>query len=472
MKWKANAVKQTQKNMNIKKHLCLVVIYIPLLLHAQEEEKGIKWTTGLSWEQVKQKAKQENKYIFMDCYATWCGPCKKMDKETYPDEKVGELVNEKFIAVKVQMDSTKDDAEPIRKWYPTVKEINKNYSIPGYPTYLFFSPDGELVHQDLGYKPVKDFVSLLSDALNPSTQLGTIMEQYKAGNLIPSSLGKVALAEKKIGKKELADSIARKYKAEFLDKLNDADLFTKENIQFATDEFYSLMWNEGTKGRFFDFFFHNTTLVDSLFGKGFAEGRIKNIITKEEMNSKLFNGDTVTTQNPNWESLRKEIASKYGNEYAEQIVSAYQSPFYLYVKNWKKWADLFDDQIKKYPPQKGSKNFGGWGEDSWTLNSNAWTVFQSCNDRIILFRALKWSKLCIKIKKQEGGNYDDYLDTKANLLYKLGRKKKAIKVEDQALHMDAEYAKKKNKQHGDDFLEQSQTLKKMKAGVPTWPIQK
>src|SRR5689334_7898174 len=39
---------------------------------------GVQWTTGLSWEQVKQKAQLEKKYIFLDCLATWCGPCKMM----------------------------------------------------------------------------------------------------------------------------------------------------------------------------------------------------------------------------------------------------------------------------------------------------------------------------------------------------------------------------------------------------------
>ena len=52
---------------------------------------GIKWVTGLSWEQVLTKAKTENKFIFVDCYATWCGPCKVMDKDVYPNDTVGDL---------------------------------------------------------------------------------------------------------------------------------------------------------------------------------------------------------------------------------------------------------------------------------------------------------------------------------------------------------------------------------------------
>lgn len=452
------------------KRLMLLTMLMPLLTLAQmqPDNKGIQWTTGLTWGQVKEKAKQENKFIFMDCYATWCGPCKAMDKEIYPDEKVGVLVNENFIAVKVQMDSTANDIEPIRKWYPSVKEIKTRYTIPGYPAFLFFSPEGELVHQDVGFKPVKDFVALVNDALDPSTQLTNIMEQYRTGKLSPSSLGKAALAEKKLGNRELADSIARNYKAEFLDKLPDSALFTKENIHFLADEFYLLMWEEGTKGKFFNFFFHYPKWVDSLFGKEFAESRIRNIITKYEINPKLLDGKKVITQHPDWESLRKSIASKYGNEYAEQVVTEYQPGFYLLAGNWQKWADLFEEKIRKISLQKGGKHLGYFSDD-WNLNNNAWIVFEKCNERSILLKALKWSELAIKLKGTDPG-IDGYLDTKANLLYKLGKHKQAIKIEKRALQLDTEFAQKEGKEKGNDFEEFSGNIQKMEDGIPTWKI--
>ena len=42
----------------------------------ESENSGIQWAKGLAWQQIRQKAKKENKYIFVDCYATWCGPCR------------------------------------------------------------------------------------------------------------------------------------------------------------------------------------------------------------------------------------------------------------------------------------------------------------------------------------------------------------------------------------------------------------
>ncbi len=66
------------------------------------EIPGIKFQSGLNWEQVKEKARNENRYIFIDCYATWCGPCKKMDKEVYTSENVGNIFNKNFISIKLQ----------------------------------------------------------------------------------------------------------------------------------------------------------------------------------------------------------------------------------------------------------------------------------------------------------------------------------------------------------------------------------
>src|SRR5205807_219920 len=99
---------QKNKNKNMKRLLCSLIMYLPLLILAQENT-GIKWTEGLTWEQVKEKAKKENKYIFLDCFATWCGPCKLMDKEIYTNDTVGSYFNDKFISVKVQMDKAKND---------------------------------------------------------------------------------------------------------------------------------------------------------------------------------------------------------------------------------------------------------------------------------------------------------------------------------------------------------------------------
>ena len=62
--------------------------------------QGIQFETS-SWKEVLQKAKQENKLIFVDLYTTWCGPCKKMAAETFPQQVVGDYFNKNFVNYKI-----------------------------------------------------------------------------------------------------------------------------------------------------------------------------------------------------------------------------------------------------------------------------------------------------------------------------------------------------------------------------------
>lgn len=126
----------------MKQFLYLFVI-MPFLARTQvtqtifkKAEGGIHWTEELIWEQVKAKARSEKKYIFVDCYASWCGPCKLMDKNVYTNEKIGKIANEKLIAVKIQFDSTSDDQAALY-WFSVGNMLRNKYKIAGYPTFSF-----------------------------------------------------------------------------------------------------------------------------------------------------------------------------------------------------------------------------------------------------------------------------------------------------------------------------------------------
>ena len=43
------------------------------------------------------KAKKEGKMVFLDCYTSWCGPCKMMANKIFPTQEVGDFMNPKFV---------------------------------------------------------------------------------------------------------------------------------------------------------------------------------------------------------------------------------------------------------------------------------------------------------------------------------------------------------------------------------------
>lgn len=191
---------------------------------------GIQWTSGLTWEQVKQKAKQEDKFIFLDCFATWCSPCHQMDKDVYPDEEVGKAVNDKFISVKVQIDKTAYDNDMVKKWYNDAARIEKNYTITAFPTFLFFSPDGKPLHRAIGYREPAQFISLTVDALNPQKQYYALLNNYKTGTIDTSELKGLARALRSLGG-DLAANMA----IEYLTRIPKKEISKPDNLNLMME---------------------------------------------------------------------------------------------------------------------------------------------------------------------------------------------------------------------------------------------
>ncbi|MES2446847.1 MAG: thioredoxin domain-containing protein [Bacteroidota bacterium] len=114
------------------------------------------------WSTVLAKAKKENKIIFLDAYATWCGPCKQMDSEVYTDKASADYYNANFINVKYDMEKGEGPMLAVK------------YAVTAYPYLLFINADGALLHKGIGYKPVSDFVKLGQTAKEATSQYYTL----------------------------------------------------------------------------------------------------------------------------------------------------------------------------------------------------------------------------------------------------------------------------------------------------------
>ena len=80
------------------------LILLPLLLFAllckAQGEQGITFFKG-SFNEALAEAKKQNKPLFVDFYATWCVPCKRMAKEVFTLPEVGEYFNSRFISLQI-----------------------------------------------------------------------------------------------------------------------------------------------------------------------------------------------------------------------------------------------------------------------------------------------------------------------------------------------------------------------------------
>lgn len=108
-------------------------------------EEGIKFVES-NWAVAKAAAKKQNKLIFLDAYTTWCGPCKMLKRNTFPDKAAGEFFNKNFINVALDME--KGDG-------PTVAQL---YNVNAYPTLIIADGDGNMVTYTKGYIDAKQLI--------------------------------------------------------------------------------------------------------------------------------------------------------------------------------------------------------------------------------------------------------------------------------------------------------------------------
>lgn len=111
-----------------------------------QSKAGINFETK-NLEEAKKLAQQENKLIFIDLYTTWCGPCKLMKKNTFPNPELGDFFNKNFISLYI--DAEKEG-----------KELVNKFKIVNFPSFLFLDENGELVQYDYGYYNAKQFLNV------------------------------------------------------------------------------------------------------------------------------------------------------------------------------------------------------------------------------------------------------------------------------------------------------------------------
>lgn len=425
---------------------------------------GIEWARDLSWDQIKEKAKRENKYIFLDCFATWCGPCKLMDKNVYINDTVGEFYNQRFISVKVQMDRTKNDNAHVQRWYNDAIDINKAFRIEAYPTFIYLSPEGVLVNKERGYKGVNDFISLAEIAVKPGrvyedpyAEYDRLIEDYKKGVMHYDRMVymvKVALDFDTAN----ASKLIKTY-TDHLSAITPGARYTKDNIQFWSLFIFS------TESRTFQFFYKDGDKIDKVMNqKGYAAGMVDKAIMTEIVIPFLKEQNKNTSigmsgmyvggkglkpdySEADWSKLREILRKKFNGIVAGRNMLAARVEWYKRHRNAEAVVSYSLTQFKKYPPPPK--------KIEWRMNDIAWSAFEDINDFALINKVIRSAT---KVVKQTSNCF--LLDSYANLLYKVGRKEEAISWEQKAIAM----AK-------DPFAEgYRDILKQMNKGEPTYGV--
>ena len=112
-----------------------------------DKKEAIKFHKG-TWKEALALAKKEKKLIFLDIYATWCGPCKRLKSTTFLNRTVGNYFNSNFINVSLDGETGEGAI------------LAQKYSITGYPSLFFINAEGNVISKGDGYMDAAELLKL------------------------------------------------------------------------------------------------------------------------------------------------------------------------------------------------------------------------------------------------------------------------------------------------------------------------
>lgn len=176
--------------------------------------QGIRFFEG-EWKAALEEAKKQDKIIFVDAYAEWCGPCKAMAKNVFPNEAVGDFYNKNFISMQIDME------------HGMGLEFAKEYPVSAYPTLFFINSEGKIVHRVMGAQSVDALISIGKKVLGMDDKSKDYAVEYEKGNREPNLVLKYIRALNKSGKSSL--KVANEYLRA------QKDLTTPENLKIILE---------------------------------------------------------------------------------------------------------------------------------------------------------------------------------------------------------------------------------------------
>ena len=305
--------------------------------------QGIDFHKG-TWKEALAEAQKQDKLVFVDAFAKWCGPCKNMAKNVFTLSEVGDFFNDNFINLKLDMEESDG------------RTFGSKYPVSAYPTLFFLSPDGEIVKKSTGGKQADGLIDLGKKAIQGWDKSADYAVKYEAGDRDFDLMVNYVRELNKVGKPSLKISndylkskpnISNQQMAEFLMVAvteSDSRLFSKlvalksEALSKVSQEAFEQKIKSATmatiaKAVEFDFEDLVTEAIDNY--KSAEVGDNKKFEYEAQMQYKLLTGDY-----DEWKGLSEKYLKKYGKKNADlykQQLAALKKEF-AYEKDYQDYA--------------------------------------------------------------------------------------------------------------------------------------
>lgn len=330
-------------------------------------DDGVAFVEGKTYAEALQVAKEVNKMVFIDCYTSWCGPCKMMARQIFPQKKVGDYFNKHFVSIKIDMEK----GEGI--------ELKNKFAIKAFPTFLFLDNDGKEINRMVGSNTnVDEFLKSVDEGIS-TMSLASMTKRYEDGERDTTFL----LAYLNV--------LAKAYNTEKSNEVANVLLDGRGKDMLANKELYDtfLKYNTTPLSPAFQYVLAHKSEFIEKYGNNQLDMIMNRVWMSYPRNfvSKATDGSVIVDELGM--NAYKEELKKWSVKNANEIVLNYE----IYVAeskgDWKSYASLCSKSIKKY------------GENDLEIYNWVLRIQKKCNDRKIKDTAIAWMRTRMKNVEKE-----------------------------------------------------------------------
>lgn len=365
--------------------LLITLLLVSTLTFGQSvhfEKKGLK--------EAMDKAKKENKVLFLEAYTEWCSSCKYMSSSVFPQAIVGKYYNEHFVNYKLNMET--DEAIG----------MDTALGVYAYPTLLFISPKGEILHRYCGGLDPLSFIDLAKIAQNETLRFAYFKNEFKKGNRDP----------------KLVSIYFEKCEESCLPF--DSDITTYFNSVKNEDLYNIHVWDlyknfqNNSESPLFTFVEQNYKKLEEKHGVDSVQNKMYNVYFKsvnDIFTSKALDENAYS----NWKSRVEKSPMR-----DKKLLMMYADLEYYSRKNdLNSWVKTASEIVDNYSANRPDM-----------LNNLAYELAEKTEDKAMLKKAEQWVQKSLDMENVASTN-----DTHAFVLSKMGRKDEAIKAEERAIEL-------------------------------------
>ena len=370
----------------------------------------IEFQSNPEWKKALTQARQSGKLIFFDGYTTWCGPCRKMEKEVFTMPEVANYFNQKFINVKYDMEK----GEGI--------ELKNQYDVSAFPTYLFIDGKGQVVHRIIGaYTNEGEFLTYAKMAVTPGQSYTDLEQRYRNGERNPDIMFSYMRVLRLAGEQKKKEALVKSY----------LSLMTKDHFMDSAYWGAVKLFLKDPFSREFNILLNNRNDIAAAIGVTEVDGKIYEVIDQGIKDINSASGAASSNGKSKEEDLLL-LLRKADFPRRNELLARALATWHASQGNWYDYACTVDAMMD-YRLLDG---FDGALDE---LDSHARKVERLALDDALLKKALRWSEFTCD-KALHAADKARFLKTKASLLEKLH-----LRPEAEAARQAARQAEKEQK---------------------------